>query len=114
MSLVDCNHLLFTNLTWWGVSNSYYSDLCFNNSHDLFGCVGLKKKEYCILNKPFLKSEYEDLLKKIIEHMTKTGEFGNLFPMKYSPINGDFCKNRKYDAILQTVGVLFNIIFIFV
>ena len=85
MSLVDCNHLLFTNLTWWGVSNSYYSDLCFNNSHDLFGCVGLKKKEYCILNKQYTKDEYEELVPKIIEHMKKGGEWGEFFPMSLSP-----------------------------
>ena len=30
--------------------DAYYSELC-SNRHDVFGYVGLKKAEYCILNK---------------------------------------------------------------
>ena len=59
--------------------NSCYSELC-SNSHDLFGCVGLQKAEYCILNRPYEKIEYERMREKIIAHMKRTGEWGEFFP----------------------------------
>lgn len=62
----------------------YYTDYCFN-SHDLFGCIGLKRKSYCILNKQYSKEEYEKLAPQIIEHMQRHGEWGENFPMKYAP-----------------------------
>lgn len=67
-----------------GPHNSYYCDLCVNNSHNCFGCVGLKKAEYCILNKQYTKEEYEILVPKIIEHMMEMKEWGEFFPSKNS------------------------------
>jgi hypothetical protein len=53
--------------------HSFNLEYCFNiiASHDCFGCVSLKNKEYCILNKQYTKEEYEKLVPKIIEHMNK-------------------------------------------
>jgi hypothetical protein len=59
-------------------NNIWYCNKC-NNSSDLFGCVSVSKKKYCILNKEYSKEEYEELKEKIIEHMKKTGEWGE-FP----------------------------------
>jgi Zn ribbon nucleic-acid-binding protein len=59
--------------------DSYYSELC-SNSHDLFGCVGLKKSEYALFNRRYGKEEYHQLRDKIIAHMRQTGEWGNFFP----------------------------------
>jgi len=55
------------------------------SSSNLFGCMSMRKKEYCILNKQYTKEEYEELLPKIIEHMKSTGEYGEFFPMNLSP-----------------------------
>ena len=41
------------------------------NSSHLFGCVGLRNKEYCILNKQYTKEEYEELVPKIIKQMNE-------------------------------------------
>jgi len=41
-----------------------YSDTCFSSS-SLFGCIGLKHKKYCILNKQYTKQEYNKLVPKI-------------------------------------------------
>jgi len=54
------------------------------HSKDLFGCVGLERKKYCVFNKQYTKEEYELLVPKIIEHMKRTGEWGYFFPVKYS------------------------------
>jgi hypothetical protein len=47
--------------------------------------VGLKKKQYCILNKQYTKEEYFALKEKIIEHMRKTNEYGEFFPSEICP-----------------------------
>lgn len=64
--------------------NSMYLDHC-QGVEDCFGCSGLKKKKYCILNKQYTKEEYEKLKAKIIEHMKKTGEWGQPMPIRLSP-----------------------------
>ena len=69
----------------WHNNDISYCNLCFNNSHDCFGCISLNKKQYCIFNKQYSKEEYEKLMPQIIEHMKKTGEWGEFFPIKYSP-----------------------------
>lgn len=69
------------------VNNCYnidYSIFC-RGSNDLFGCVGIKRASYVILNKQYSKEEYESLKKKIIEHMKNTGEWGEFFPAHLSP-----------------------------
>ncbi len=72
----------FSNTT--GESNDImYSDFC-SNSQNLFGCVGLRSKSYCILNKQYDKETYEELKKRIIDHMNKIGEFGEYFPIRLS------------------------------
>ena len=55
-----------------------------HNSQDLFGCISLRRKQYCILNKQYSKEEFEDLRKKIIDHMKRTREWGQFFPKKLS------------------------------
>lgn len=61
---------------------------------DLFGCVGIRNGKYCILNKQYSEAEYNELLPKIIEHMSDmpyTGNngrvyrYGEFFPIELSP-----------------------------
>ena len=70
-----------------------YSYMC-SGSSDCFGCVGLKKKQYCILNKQYTKEEYFEILEKIKKHMdvmpyvNKNGvvyKYGEFFPAEFSP-----------------------------
>ena len=79
-----------------GIDSIRFSVLVFLESHDveysrwcrnvsnLFGCTGLVKKQYCILNKQYSKEEYERLIQKIRKHMVSTGEYGEFFPPKLS------------------------------
>jgi hypothetical protein len=73
--------------------NIEYSEICHNSSN-LFGCISLRNKQYCILNKQYTKSEYESLVPKIIEHMNKMPyvdkkgrvyKYGEFFPPELSP-----------------------------
>ncbi len=52
-------------------SNVMYS-FFIDTSKNCFGCVGLRRAEYCILNKQYSKEEYEVLVPRIIEHMKKS------------------------------------------
>ncbi len=71
----------------WAITNCQnmeYSLFCVG-SKDLFGCVGLKKRQYCIFNKQYSKEGYEELVAKIKSQMTKAGEYGEFFPISISP-----------------------------
>lgn len=54
-------------------------------SENLFGCVGMKGGQHCILNKQYTPEEYETLKTRIIEDMKARGEFGEFFPARISP-----------------------------
>jgi CxxC-x17-CxxC domain-containing protein len=77
------NHTLFCENVWES-NDVLYSQLCTNNCHDLFGCVGMKHAQYCILNKQYTKEEYEKLAGEIIEHMKNDHSYGEFFPTKNS------------------------------
>ncbi len=86
-------------------NNIKFSTYCYPDSLDLeychynisgknnFGCVNLKRKSYCILNKEYSKEEYEKLKTQIIEDMNKNPyidklgrvfSYGEFFPLDLS------------------------------
>ncbi len=72
-------NIRFSHLVWENCSELFYCNVG-NHLRNCFGCIGLRKKEYCILNKQYTKGEYEELLPRIIKHMQSTGEWGEFFP----------------------------------
>ncbi len=81
-----------------------YTQHCHSGKH-LFGCVGLRNAEYCILNKQYTKEEYEALVPRISDHMNvmpyedKNGCFypyGENYPIELSPFgyNETFANER--------------------
>jgi hypothetical protein len=79
--------------TVYGGANIFYSLNCHGCSN-LFGCIGLRQKEYCIFNKQYSKEEFADLREKIVGHMahmpyvdSKGREYlyGEFFPIELSP-----------------------------
>jgi hypothetical protein len=78
-----------------GSMNTQYTYMCYN-SKNLFGCIGIRKGEYCILNKKYTKEEYNELVPKIIKQMSevpyidKKGiiyKYGEFFPSEISPFS---------------------------
>ncbi len=68
--------------------------LSCHSSSNLFACVGLRHKQYCILNKQYTKEQYEELVPKIKEHINKMPyidkkgrvyKYGEFFPVELSP-----------------------------
>jgi len=90
---MDNQRLKFCYECWPGCHDLEYSLSCHSSSY-LFGCVGLKKKQYCVLNKQYSKGEYEELVPKIKKHMDEmpfTDSRGNMYrygeflPVEFSP-----------------------------
>jgi len=73
------------NLNSYGGADIYYTDTCMNDCNQLFGCVSLKHKKFCILNKQYSEEEYNKLMPRIIEKMGKDGEWGEYFDISLSP-----------------------------
>ncbi|MEI8129941.1 MAG: hypothetical protein WCG55_00345 [bacterium] len=65
--------------SWSEGRYSEYLDECIE-VENCFGCVGLRKKNYCILNRQYTKEEYEALKEKIIADMRARGEYGRFLP----------------------------------
>ncbi len=94
---VLCGHntynIKFSTDCWPNCKNLEYCISMFSSS-DCFGCVGLNKKQYCILNKQYEKGEYFAIVEKIKKHMNempfidKKGriyKYGEFFPIELSP-----------------------------
>lgn len=88
---------LFTSVVY-SSNNIEYAFNCHGCS-DLFGCIGLRNKKYCILNKQYSKEEYEKLIPQIKDQMKKvpfvdkrglTYSYGEFFPAELST----FCYNE--------------------
>ncbi len=91
------------------------------NCNNTFGCVNIRKKEYCILNKQYTKEEYFELRDKIIEDLEKNpyidskgrvwkyGEFlpydlspfsyNESFAQQYFPLNEEEIKNVGFKYV---------------
>ncbi|MDD5770397.1 MAG: hypothetical protein PHE25_05500 [Candidatus Gracilibacteria bacterium] len=65
-------------------SKMYYSFYC-NNCSFCLGCIGLKNKSFCILNKQYSKEEWYELANKIFSQMDKDGILGDFFPGELNP-----------------------------
>ena len=68
----------------WKCIEAEYSNNC-HSSVSVLGCAALKHASYAILNKQYSKEEFIELRKKLIAHMTKTGEWGEFFSHTFSP-----------------------------
>ncbi|MDD5770546.1 MAG: hypothetical protein PHE25_06250, partial [Candidatus Gracilibacteria bacterium] len=105
-------NLSFSMITWF-CEKCYYS-LNIHNSKNCFGCIGLRNKSYCILNKQYTKQQYEELVPKIIEYMmkphpnplltgegknTEVSEWGEFFPSSISPFGYNETVAQEYFPI---------------
>ncbi|MBI2021146.1 hypothetical protein HYS99_01375 [Candidatus Giovannonibacteria bacterium] len=83
-------HLYETVATLWTSGSRYsaYLDACEECEY-CFGCVGLRKKQFCIFNRQYSKEEYNAKIVEIKNAMRKNGEWGKFFPyaLAYSSYN---------------------------
>ncbi len=90
---LSVSNVLFSAAIWTGY-NIFYSYNCHSSCNNLFACVGLRNKQYCILNKQYTKEAYEEMVPRIIEHMNampyvdakgRVYAYGEFFPPELSP-----------------------------
>ncbi|MFA6251334.1 MAG: hypothetical protein WC603_01775 [Candidatus Paceibacterota bacterium] len=90
---VSGHNLFFDVLTGYSLDVSY-SASCLKNNTNCFACIGLRNKQFCILNKQYTKEQYESLVPKIIQHMNdmpyidskgRVYKYGEFFPSELSP-----------------------------
>ena len=76
-------NLYCSTLIVWS-SNIYYSYYLENCSYCL-GCIWLKNKSFCILNKQYTKEERFEKANEIFAQMEKDGDLGKFFPWSMNP-----------------------------
>ncbi|MBI5220488.1 MAG: hypothetical protein HY978_01465 [Candidatus Liptonbacteria bacterium] len=94
----ECNNIDFSSRCLFSINgenniNSDYLADSFNVKNS-FGCISLRQKEYCILNKQYDEKTVKELREKIITHMSaqpyvdqkgRTYAYGELFPIEIAP-----------------------------
>ena len=63
----------------WGGVNMDFSELCFNCS-DCIGCIGLKNKQFHILNKPYSEEEYKKVAPELKAQLREQGLYSGRLP----------------------------------
>ena len=82
---------------------------CFlvRGCNHMVGCDGVKKGEYCILNKKYPKEEYKKLAEHIVSELKQSGDYGLFFPPSVAPfgynetVAQDNMPLTKEEALLQ-------------
>lgn len=72
-----------------------YSQYLYDCNH-CFGCVGLRKQSYCILNKQYSREEYLALIPRVIAHMRSSAEWGAWFPPAIAPHDYRECSAHEH------------------
>lgn len=74
-----------------------------------FGCDGFhSRNQYMIFNKQYTAEEYTVLRKQIIEHMKKTGEYGEFFPSSISPYAYNESIAQDYFPLTQEMATTYS------
>jgi len=92
---VDLRFSIFCNLCYQS-NNLIYCDNCQAGSNNSFGCMSLKKGQFCILNRQYTETEYNTLVPKVVAHMKETGEWGDFFPYALSPFGYNETKASEW------------------
>jgi hypothetical protein len=96
---VNAQKVLNSSLIWGGF-DVLYSYNCFS-CNNIFGCIGLRNKSYCIFNKQYSKEEYHEIIKKIIHQMKEAGEHGEFFAGRLSPFGYNETMANEYFPITE-------------
>ncbi len=101
------NNVLFSMQCQHGAQNLKYCISCYGCS-DLFGCIGLRSKKYCIFNKQYTKEEYEEIVPKIIKQMDSIPyidnnnniyKYGEFFPVEFCPFGYNETLAQEYSPL---------------
>jgi hypothetical protein len=106
-------NIKFCDNCWPNCKNLEYCAHMFSSS-DCFGCVGMKKKQYCIFNKQYTKDEYFKKVEEIKKHMDempyrdKKGniyKYGEFFPIELSSFGYNNTTSIQYFPMTKDEAV---------
>lgn len=95
---VICSHIIADS------AHVAYSEFCYG-SRDLFGCIGLRKSEYCILNRQYSRDDYFALRAKLVDGLKARGEWGEFFPASATPFAYDESIAQEYMPLSKEEAV---------
>jgi hypothetical protein len=100
----NCERLKFCLECWPACREMEYCMNC-HSCANCFGCVGLKKKQYCVFNRQYSREDYEKLVSKIRTQMDETPytdakghvyRYGEFFPAELSATGYNDSKSQEY------------------
>lgn len=103
---------LFTNVVY-SSSDMEYAFNC-HNCTNIFGCIGLRSKNYCILNQQYSKEEYEELVPKIkqqmmdmpfVDSLGRKYSYGEFFPTELSPFAYNETVAQDYFPLTKEIAI---------
>lgn len=100
--------------------NAMESEYCLYSIQpkNCFGCVNLKRKQYCILNKQYSKEEYFRLRQEIIDNLKKdpyidslgrTWSYGEQIPLDISPFAYNETIANYYKKLTKEEALIYKI-----
>ncbi len=84
----------------WNNDRAFYSMECHYN-HDIFGCVGLRHKQHCILNRQYSPEEYEKTVAAIVSTLVAEGRWGEYLPEELSYFGYNETIAQEYFPLLE-------------
>ena len=109
---MHASSIAFTNVVY-GSRNVQYALFC-HDCVDIFGCISLRNKQYCIFNKQYTKEEYEELVPKIKKQMDempyidakgRVYKYGEYFPFELAPFAYNESISRDYFPITKSEAI---------
>ncbi len=80
----------------WTTKDSFYSEF-LQGCQNCIGCISLKRRKNCILNKEYSEKEFQELKQTIIRQL---GEYyGSPFPLKIAPFTYQDAVYRDYHEL---------------
>ncbi len=114
----ECNNIDFSSRCLFSINgeNNINSDYLVDSDHvsNSFGCISLRKKDHCILNRQYGEKTYKELRSKIITQMSekpytdkkgRTYAYGELFPIEVSPHSYNETLAQEYVPITEEQAV---------
>jgi len=90
----------FCHYCYDGCSDLFYCSYCVG-CQDCFGCVGLRKKRFCMLNKQYSQEEYHARVAGIIALMREQKQWGEFFPITQSSYPYNITLAQRYFPITR-------------
>jgi hypothetical protein len=116
--IYECNNMDFSSMTFFSINgeSNFNSDYLVDSTNikNSFGCISLKNKQYCILNKQYDEATYKKLKQEILsqmkeipytDSMSRTYSYGELFPTEIIPFAYNETLAQEYIPLTREAAI---------